>query len=554
MAESSSKAPCYCTKCEGTAPPISESARRRHVKTDIEEIVARQSAGYKPTISLFLEDEADGRNAPLILINNGSSNKWTEIRFTTDVLKLKADNPGVSQKCISEILSLFKQVLDDYGIPNNVPGSYEEATCKINDMLPTSNSYHACINDCIVYHDDYENADKCPECKESRYDARGKPKKEYHHFPLLDTLRNLYGVPEIARLLQAHGATIQEESPTHIRDIQETPQWKKLYDVNGFFKGEPRCISLGYSTDGGEPFQHLGISHSVWPLTLKIFNFPPEIREKTGLHFLSGIIPGPKAPQNMNAYHQFLVNDILSLEGELVWDSFHGEFFPIKADIQAYTMDWPARCKVTNHQGALAQSACHYCHIESKNWPGYHVTTFGGSRRYLPPDHDHRRDSEMFPEKAEDHRPPPSAKTGQLEHGESMDYLNSQISQKNREGSTQNLRLFQVARKNITKATGKTGKEAFSAIPTYGIDRVIIDLMHTVKNITNNVFEILTGSKHNFSTVVVRWKKNLGASLAGYKSMPLNQPDKGGGESVRKSRPSSLPDRKWRRQTNDSCQ
>ncbi|KAI8517563.1 hypothetical protein Bbelb_035800 [Branchiostoma belcheri] len=46
-----------------------------------------------------------------------------------------------------------------------------------------------------------------------RYDGRGKPKKEFYDFPLLDTVRNLYGIPEIARQPQAHGARIGQGLP-----------------------------------------------------------------------------------------------------------------------------------------------------------------------------------------------------------------------------------------------------------------------------------------------------------------------------------------------------
>ncbi|KAI8503762.1 hypothetical protein Bbelb_187330 [Branchiostoma belcheri] len=102
----------------------------RGVDGNVEENVGRQSVEYKPAMSLFLEDGKDG------------------------------------------ILSLLKQVLGDHGISNSVTGSYKRAVSMVKDILPKSNTYYACINDCILYHGENERADRCPDCNESRYDGR----------------------------------------------------------------------------------------------------------------------------------------------------------------------------------------------------------------------------------------------------------------------------------------------------------------------------------------------------------------------------------------------
>ncbi|KAI8494007.1 hypothetical protein Bbelb_283540 [Branchiostoma belcheri] len=83
-------------------------------------------------------------------------------------------------------------------------------------------TFHVCKNDCVLYTGDLMGATECPKCKETRFDDRGKAKKEYFYFPLLETVRTLYAVPKISSMLQEHGLTLSEDVPQYVSDIRET--------------------------------------------------------------------------------------------------------------------------------------------------------------------------------------------------------------------------------------------------------------------------------------------------------------------------------------------
>ncbi|XP_035697473.1 uncharacterized protein LOC118430605 [Branchiostoma floridae] len=498
-------------KCECGRPRCADNGvciktKRRHMVEKEEYRRSKKRLGEKPPIAVFLEDDKDPRNEPIIC--DGSS-LWPTLGFVCAVMKLRADNPGMSQECVTQVLQLYKRVLDDNNIPNRIPHSFKDAKSKLNDLLPRCETYDVCQNDCTIYFGENVYETTCPTCKEPRFDGNGKAKKEFYYFPLIETVKSLYGVPKLAQMLQQHASFLEEDVPRFVADIRETAIWKHLYSADGLFEGEARSLAFGYSTDGGEPNDHLGIPCSIWPLCFKIFNLDPEVRDKVGLLLLLGMTKGPKAPHTMNALHEPMVADILTLlEGVEVWDSWRQEFFMLKGDVQSYEFDWPARSKATNHQGHRATSGCPMCFQEAIYDKQARVSTFTDSRRHLPMHHHLRFDRENFPGKEEEHRGPPHLKTDMNVYGRAVDDLGDEISQKKSAGNKV-ARYITRARSEITSMTGKTGLEKLADIPTYSISRVHVDYMHTGKNIAHSMFEVLTGSKQNFEAIV-QMEKSMG--------------------------------------------
>ncbi|XP_019628852.1 PREDICTED: uncharacterized protein LOC109473434 [Branchiostoma belcheri] len=433
MEHSDSLETCFCPSCDGKKRVPARTARE-HTRKAVQKSLQGQVIKEKPPIAVLLEaGEHDPRNGPVI--KNGSSTKWTVIGFTAKVLEIRAKHPGVSQECVTAYFSLVKNLLDDHGIANEVPRSYKQAVSMVSDLLPKSETYDVCPNDCIMYRGEHRDAERCPICKEGRKDSRGKPRKEYHYFPLIPTIKTLYGVPEIARKLQEHGNTLKSEVPRFVRDIQDTKMWKEMYAEDGPFK--------------------------------------------------------------------MMVDEVLQmLTGVEVWDAWKNEYVTITADMVAFVFDWPGRCKCTYHQGARAPAACCYCQLKAIYNNTHRMTTFGGSRQFLPMDHPLRLDTDHFPEKEAEHRGPPPPQEDQTAYGAAVEDLTKKINEMKAQGTTAGIRALQASRKTMIETTGKTGREVFADLPTYSIDRVHIDWMHTAKNIIHNIFEVLTGHKHNFNEVV----------------------------------------------------
>ncbi|KAI8490421.1 hypothetical protein Bbelb_316890 [Branchiostoma belcheri] len=98
------------------------------MEEEIGQKVRSKEAGDKPRLTLFPEDKTDSRHGTIVL--NGVINKWTEAGFCAAALRLRALNPGVPQKVITDVLSLFKKVLNNCQIPNALPGTCRQAVAE----------------------------------------------------------------------------------------------------------------------------------------------------------------------------------------------------------------------------------------------------------------------------------------------------------------------------------------------------------------------------------------------------------------------------------------
>ena len=64
------------------------------------------------------------------------------------------------------------------------------------------------------------------------------------------------------------------------------------------FDMDPRNIRFGLSTDGMNPFSEWGSSHSIWPVTLCMFNLPSWLCMKRKYMMMPVLIQGLKQPGN----------------------------------------------------------------------------------------------------------------------------------------------------------------------------------------------------------------------------------------------------------------
>ena len=77
------------------------------------------------------------------------------------------------------------------------------------------------------------------------------------------------------------------------------------------------------------------------------------MRIKPGAMFLTGIIPGPKEPKNMDPYLDIVVDDILDLENVTVYDAYKNESFSLKGNVLLHVLDYPGQNKVFKSQGMM---------------------------------------------------------------------------------------------------------------------------------------------------------------------------------------------------------
>jgi hypothetical protein len=73
---------------------------------------------------------------------------------------------AIINKRLERILRLLLLVLPD---GHCLPTSLDKVERVILDLALHYDKIHACVNDCVLFRQDYANLDKCPTCNESRW-------------------------------------------------------------------------------------------------------------------------------------------------------------------------------------------------------------------------------------------------------------------------------------------------------------------------------------------------------------------------------------------------
>ncbi|KIY48834.1 hypothetical protein FISHEDRAFT_5933, partial [Fistulina hepatica ATCC 64428] len=128
-----------------------------------------------------------------------------------------------------------------------------------------------CIKSCICYTGPHVDLIRCPYCQEPRFNAKGRPRKQFQYLPLIPRLVSYYKNEDMVHLLQ-YRAEFDDlraaRSPSEqdcIEDIFDSQHYQRLRTQPVVISGKeyphrffdsPRDIALGMSTDGFAPFKH----------------------------------------------------------------------------------------------------------------------------------------------------------------------------------------------------------------------------------------------------------------------------------------------------------
>ncbi|XP_031573366.1 uncharacterized protein LOC116307318 [Actinia tenebrosa] len=135
-----------------------------------------------------------------------------------------SSHPSLSKEAFSKILQLWHTILPE---GNLLPTNYQQAYRIIKPFLVPEIVFHVCVNDCVLFRDDYKDDITCPKCKEPRFRSGNIPRRPFYYLPLGPRLVRSYGVAEIAEMLQSHGR--EKEGKDVMSDIHDSPKWKSAY-------------------------------------------------------------------------------------------------------------------------------------------------------------------------------------------------------------------------------------------------------------------------------------------------------------------------------------
>ncbi|XP_060170851.1 uncharacterized protein LOC132601805 [Lycium barbarum] len=327
--------------------------------------------------------------------------KVSKLSFVVKLLHLKCLNHW-SNKSMDELLSFFKEVLPEGSF---VPKSFYEAKKVLCDLGLGYTKIDACQNDCILYWHDYVNAQSCPKCGKSRWKSEGhKGKKVAHkvlrHFPIKPRLQRLYMEKETAKKMRWHKEENIDDGV--LRHPSDSIEWKSFNERHPTFSTELRNVRLGLASDGFQPYGNMSSNHSIWPVVLVTYNFPPWDCMKNPYFMMTLLIPGPKCPGNdIDVYLQPMIEELKELwDGVETYDAHSKSNFLMRVALLWTINDFPAYGNLSGWS-TKGKLACPCFHKDTQSVSLHNKLCYMGHRRFLPINHPWRRNRVLFDGKVE---------------------------------------------------------------------------------------------------------------------------------------------------------
>ncbi|XP_071700593.1 uncharacterized protein [Rutidosis leptorrhynchoides] len=414
---------------------------------------------------------------------------YSKFSFIVAILHLKTMS-GWSIKSFDALLDIFRKVLPT---PSLIPKNFYEAKKYRRELGFHGEKIHACVNDCILYRNEYKYHTVCPnsECKEPRYSGSDSkvPRKVLRYFPLKPRLQRLFIDKELACDMRWH-----KEKRVNDNNIARHPAdseaWKHLDRVYPLFAEDPRNIRLGLATDGFSLFGNLSNSYSIWPVFLVVYNLPPWKCMKEPYMLMSMLIPGPKSPGiNIDVYLQPLIDELNEFwVGVNAYDAYRMEKFSLRAVLLWTINDFPAYGMLSGWS-VKGYKACPICMNETSSQYLTHSrkVVYMGHRKFLLCTHHWRKDKKNFNGEVDFGEPviPKSGHEVLNDIDGAMDFSEPYRFDKTRK------------RKYSDDTRGWKKKSIFFKLP-YWPDlklRHNIDIMHVVKNVTESLTATLFNIK-----------------------------------------------------------
>ena len=387
---------------------------------------------------------------------------------------------------------LINELLPDEG--NKVPENFYRTKQFIDALGLPVEKIHVCINGCMLFWGDDEEAMECKFCNHPRFKVGNSkksklvPYQKMYYLPITPRLQRLYASEETAKHMTWHKEHVHEgDEMCHPSDGEA---WKHFDHVYPNFAREPRNIRLALCADGFSPFGVSGKSYSCWPVIVTPYNLPPWMCMKTQYMFLTMVIPGPKDPGKMiDVYLQPLIAELNSLwhVGVTTYDISRKHNFNMRAMLMWTIGDFPAYGMLSGWMTA-GHMACPICMERSKAFQlryGRKTCFFDCHRQFLPQHHSYRRNKVNFLKNRVENSPPPPRLSGEQcwHRVKDIPKVTDTGGNSNPEGYLQS--------HNWTK------KSIFWELPYWHtlLVRHNLDVMHIVKNCFDNVFNTVMDVK-----------------------------------------------------------
>jgi hypothetical protein len=232
--------------------------------------------------------------------------------------------------------------------------------------------FNCCYNSCICYApDEYHNLQSCLYCHEPRFNASGKPRKQFSALPITPILCALVEGKVMARHMTYRSKFMSTKHGTS--DMFDGKHYWKLCKshvkldgrrLDHTFFSDLHDVALGLATNGFSVWNKG--KATAWPLLLVNYNLPPQLRFRQEHVICIGCIPGPKKAKDANLFLWFFIRELLHLAmGVKACNGLQGGHqFILQAYLMLCTGDMPAIAMLMQMLGHNRILGCCMCNIE----------------------------------------------------------------------------------------------------------------------------------------------------------------------------------------------
>ncbi|XP_075087662.1 uncharacterized protein LOC142169665 [Nicotiana tabacum] len=246
--------------------------------------------------------------------------------------------------------------------------------------------------------------------------AKKFPTKRMHYLPIIPRLKRLYASMSFAPHMRWHYEN--RRVPGILCHPSDGEAWKHFDRMYPDFANEPRNVRLGLCANGFTPFSISVAPYSCLPIFVTPYNLPPEMCMTSPYLFLTGIALGPTNPKSLiEVYLQPLIDELKLLwhEGVETYDISTKQIFKLRATLMWTINDFLAYGMLSGWSTAR-KLACPCCMEDTKAFTLKHGgknTWFDCHRRFLPMDHEFRRNTSAFMKNQTDYDEPPATLPGE---------------------------------------------------------------------------------------------------------------------------------------------
>ncbi|XP_076947447.1 uncharacterized protein LOC143619387 [Bidens hawaiensis] len=241
---------------------------------------------------------------------------FSKLGVALELFNLK-ENFKWSDTIFTSLLSFLHALLPK---DNELPVSLYQAKKLMCPMGLKVGRIHACLNDRMLFRNEFEKSHKCVTFGASRYKCEndtdeydddvtknGPPAKLLWYLPIIPRLKCLFANAKESKLLRWHAE--ERKNDGKLRHVTDSPQWRNIIYEFQDFGDEIRNLRFGLSSDGINPFGIISSRHNTWPVLLCIYNLPPWLCMKRK-YIMMSLIQGPLQPGNdIDVYLSPLIND-----------------------------------------------------------------------------------------------------------------------------------------------------------------------------------------------------------------------------------------------------